>query len=211
MFKKICLAGFILLLSFSLSAQRQTYGRHSLEVYGTFNKVNPFHFFVSGGGFSWSVYGYDGYPVAGAEAFSVPLKLVYDELKDGEGNLLLPREEYNYNATEVVARGGYMLRLWAPRSRVVVFSAGASLGAGVRVCKELSGHVKVYDSEGTPTYFLSTGFLLNFIPQLQAEVFPLRNVSATFAFQPHMAIVSGIGGDVDWFRPQLTFGVKYYL
>lgn len=210
-FLSLFLSAFVAASSFSASAQRQTNGRHSFELYGDIGMISPTVLGVSGGGGTWSNYFYEGRVVWGADACIAPLPLVEEEVTDADGVVLLPEERHDLTSVEITACGGYLFRLWAPRSRVFILSAGASLGLGVRTCDALGSYAKGYSSSGDPSYYIRTGFLINVQPEVQAELFPFRNISAFVSFRPRMTLFCGLGGKVDWFRPMCSFGVKYYL
>lgn len=197
--------------------QRQTVGRHSLEAFGTLNGVSNALgrsvFTASGGGLQWGKYDYLGYVFAGAQACRGPLSLTESAITDSEGTLIAPESKHYFNYVDVAAYGGYALRVWAPRSRVVVLSAGLAGCVGIRNCGPMGGYVKVYDTSGRgeDVYYIKTGFLMQVMPVVAFEAFPFRNISFAVSYRPLMDVVSGLGGSYSWFHSVGSLSVKYYF
>lgn len=195
----------------SVLAQRQTAGRHSVEAHCSAVPDASGDIVLGGAGALWSNQGYSGRVVWGIDACSVPLTLVEPETLDGEGNLIAPEVSHDLRAVEILALGGYSQRIWAPRSRALILSAGIMGGAGVRHSRDIGDYVKVSDSHSGAVSYARTGILVTVLPEVQAEVFLFRNVSLYASFRPRVTVFTGLGGKVDWFIPSALAGLKLYL
>ena len=198
------LVALLFVSAFSGLAQRQTPGRPSFDGYVTFAQ-RPEAGFVSGGGMAWCNYNYIGRTTLGVDVFFEPRVLVEDAVyKDNE--LIAPETRNVLETADVCLSGGYLLRIWAPRSRSVILSAGGTLLAGVSYCKPLTGFCR---ENGKP--YSAAGIFLGLVPEAQLELFPFSNVSFYGAVRPRVCFLNGLGGTSDWFRMSYSFGFKFYI
>lgn len=201
---------FLILLCASVSsfAQRQTPGRSSVELYGS-----AIHGY--GGGIALSNYGFNGRTVFGLDVFCDHLAYYTPEIYSKDDEMVQPRIDYSYPSTQVLGTIGYLWRIYSNRSRSVVFSGGISVGLGVRYSPSMSGRSKTYDDYGNPSMsssYSSVGFLCAFIPELQMEAFPARNISMFASFRPRVLPWDVLGSSyMSWFAPVASVGLKYYL
>lgn len=215
------IVGCLLLCPVSLFAQRQTNGRPSVDAFMSFSTLTGDRFGLAGGGANWNMYRYASRVSWGVDvsALSLGVNLHADAQYDNTGTMIFPEENHSYEhlAYDITAGGGYHLRLLAPRSRVVILSAGVNGYAGVRYCSELSRYLKS-DFDSTVTKGSSsdeslskTAFVLNFVPEVLFEAFPFRNFSVAVSLRPRMNVIYSGKGDCDWLKLYLGFGAKYYL
>lgn len=211
------IAAAMALTSLPVAAQRQTAGRHSIEGAMFFGEDLP-DWRIAGGNLSWSNYNYFGRVVYGVDFLVSPMThhvdAQYVTAKVGDTDVtseVSPAADYDLWCRDLVATGGYMFRLLAPRNRVVVLSAGASLGVGVRMSKELTGYTYQTDNYGSEENYKGVGFLLQAYPEVQLEGFFLNNMSVFAIVKPRMSIVSGLKVNPRWFYMSYGFGLKYYL
>ena len=188
------------------AAQRQTAGRHSVEAYGAYAGGY-------GGGIGWSNYNYGGRVVWGLDVVGARVGLHYDANYASDGTTQIADAiDADLGAVDAVVTGGYLFRVWAPRSRVVILSAGGALGMGIRYCKRIGEYEKdPYSVSSDHAKYSRTGLLINFLPEVQLEVFPLKSMSLFVSARPHVTVFTTLGGKVDWFRMGCNAGLKYYL
>lgn len=199
------LCGLLLLLPFTGRAQRQTSGRPSLDVYGSFSLDGGMKF--AGGGFSWCQYDFVGRTAIGLDVFREYHGYTEAAVYDSKGEVLAPEVSYDFVSTDACGSLGYMFRLLAPRSRWVILSAGGHLLAGVKYVPEMAGFQKSSNKN-----YSSVGFYLGLVPDVQLEVFPLKNVSLYAGFRPRVRILSTVGGyDRNWYCLSVSTGLKFYL
>ena len=198
----------LLLVCFGASAQRQTPGRPSVEAYGSLAVSNPAY--MGGGGAFWCNHYFNGHTLFGLDYLREHHGFYRDAVyaKDGETMVEAPIAD-RFWSNDICGSIGYMFRIWAPRSRVVVFSAGGSLLAGIRYAPEMEAYpVEV----GGDKMFSPVGFYMGLVPEVQFEVFPFRNVSLYLSARPRARIYCSLGGKDDgWFLFTSAFGLKLYL
>ena len=196
--------------SLPASAQRQTPGRPSIEasavVGPTYGK--PYPVSVTGANFTfrqylrvsnWSV-GVD-YLMNPYYQFVIPAEYLDDVI-------VVPEKDYPFLVHDINFLAGYTVRLWAPRSRVVALSLGASISLGARIAPGLDkcqDYKKTYPMEGI------AGFIFGMIPEFQFEVFPFRNASFFAAARPRIQFLSTLKGECNWFCMTGAFGMRYYF
>lgn len=224
--KKICSVLLLFVLSFflcqGLSAQRQTPGRMSLSGYTTWSALVDKPIGFSGGGATWNRYFYNSFVSAGVEVSANPFTKVNvtDPIYDSQGQEVAPGESETIRALayDYTLGGGYYVRLLAPRSRVAILSAGINGYTGIRYspalgkfnpddldADEIGSKEKKKKVEGP------VGFILNIVPEVLLEVFPMKNASFYLSFRPKLSVVSTLDVESDWARMYLGAGVKYYL
>lgn len=204
----------LLAFSFPALAQRMTPGRQSVEVYGSFGRLGHYYG-PAGGGVLRASHGYRGRLTLGVDVMGVNMGLTEEEVVEedketGDVTVVRPGGVFDFKGTDICASVGYLYRVWAPRSRVFVLSAGGSGLLGARCCGGLHDHVRSADGSNVK-YYPSVGLVLGLVPEVQAEVFPFRNVSLYGSLRPRMTVVSTNGGDSDWLRMGLAMGLKFYL
>lgn len=210
----LCLFAFILSGAFVPAlAQRQTVGRPAVDVSVLFGGTTKSPFGVTGGTFNWMNHFNFGQTALGLDVSSEPCTyhLVRDAEYDGSGHLVNPAvdETYEFTTWDIAPGAGFYLRLLAPRSRVVILSAGLNLNVGIRFGQQITAFVNPNKSDGS--HFKSVGFLINLTPELKFEVFPLKNASLYVSCRPKIQLVSGYAGSCDWLRLYAGFGIKYYI
>lgn len=193
------------------SAQRWTQGRPSIDAQVLFGEgMNHRGIGVNGAVVSWNMYQYLGKVSAGLDYYTHPYDYVFAQqtVLDDDGNIVVvsPEETVTYRAHDITAGGGYFFRVLSTRNRTVIFSLGASVYAGVRLCNEI-GRI----SKGDGKNYSSVGFLLNVIPEAHFEVFPFSNVSLFLSARPRIQTVSTLAGNYGWFRFCWGFGGKFYF
>lgn len=206
------------LSSVEVSAQRQTPGRPSIDVYMNAGSISGRPFFPAGGGINYVRYGYLTRFTGGLDVSLSPLSFtehvnaIYK--KDNPDELVAPEENipYSFNAYDVLAGVGYHIRIYGTRNRVFILSAGGNFYLGARICEQLKSFTNPNkDNKQYP----SVGYLMSIVPEIQAEVFPFRSVSLYLAFRPKMDILDVLSLQdyvkVNWFRPCAAFGTKIYF
>lgn len=190
-------------LPLTLRAQRQTPGRPSFELSATFSQPfdQPVPVSVTGGSLIFRQYTRLANWSIGFDYFRSGHRII-DPAKYVDGALVEPEKVYPMLAQDFTLMGGYMIRIWAPRSRVVVFSAGASMYLG----DKFAPAVKAYD-ETLP----DNGFVFGMMPEVLFEVFPARNFSLYASFRPRVEFLTTLPGTTEVFRLAGAFGMKYYL
>lgn len=204
----IAVVSMAFFFSLSLSAQRQTPGRSSIEVYGSV-AFTP-GVYMGGGGANWCNHYFIGHTVFGLDVYREGHNFFKDAEYASDGiTMVAPPIDDHFWSTDINASIGYMFRIWAPRNRVVVFSGGGSLLAGVRYAPQMQTYVK--DANQGKMYS-AVGFFIGIVPELQFEVFPFRNISLYISARPRARIFCGLGGKDDgWLLFSGAFGLKYYL
>lgn len=189
-------------------AQRHTPGRPSFRIATDLSLGKTAGF--GGGGAEWHSYSYSGNSVLGAYALRSPVVLVTPAVVVDDVEVF-PEERSLAYTWEAAGRLGYMFRLWSPRSRWAVLSAGGGLDVGMRFFP------------GGEDEDVVMGFLLALSPEILAEVFPFRNVSLGVSFQPRMSVIDRAAFEKDedgkstgsrrvpWYRGFLSFSLTYYL
>lgn len=215
----VILAGFLLLVpSFSVQAQRQTRGRGSIDAYATFSGLTGGRFGPSGGGANWKMHQYLTHFSIGADVSALPVGVdihtdpVYEKTT---GEVVIPGSDTHaeHLAYDVCAGAGYYIRVLAPRSRVVILSAGANLYMGARCCPGLSSYSRsdLGASTSGDSPAATVGFVTSIVPEILLEVFPARNFSLSVSFRPRMCVVNTLQGSAPWLKCYAGFGGKYYL
>lgn len=202
----ISLLAVLCMAAAPVRAQRQTPGRPSMDGYVTLANTQR-GFGLAGGGFAWCNYDYGGRTSLGVDVFLDIQTLSEEAVYDSYGELVFPEENYTFGSYDVCAAGGYFFRLLAPRSRVFILSAGGTLLVGAKYCKPVSGFYK----DGGDKKYSPVGFLLGMVPEVQAELFPFRNVSLYVAARPRVEFLCGLGGHSEWFKMSYAGGLKIYL
>ena len=195
-------ASLFLLGSPRADAQRQTPGRPSLDMYGSFGSTG---FIPAGGGLVWCNYDFGGRTAIGIDVYRAPHSFTEAPIYSGK-EMVAPEIHHEFMSTDVTATVGYLLRVAAPRSRAVILSAGGHLLLGVKYAPEMGGFVK--DSMRN---YAQAGFLIGIAPEVQLEVFVSRNVSLYGSARPRVRVYSALGGHDDWFRMSGAAGLKIYL
>jgi len=204
-------AFFMAVSSFPSFAQRQTYGRTSVEAYGSFGEIHANgymgYFLPAGGGFNVSKYDYNWRWVLGADVLCSPHDYNEEAIYDKEGNLIAKSQYHILESTEICGAAGFLYRVWATRSRSLCVSAGASLLLGIKAVPEMG---KFYNPL-TGDYCKTVGFFLAGMPEIQVEYFPFTNISFFGSLRPRMRMVEVLPGKSGWFRMNMAFGAKIYL
>lgn len=200
-------AVFMLSGGFHASAQRHTPGRPSVGVYGTFSEVRNDRFGFTCGGVNWSQYRYLTYSTYGVDVSSLPLRVTTS------GNYEFGENTHEHIAYDITGGAGYFVRLYSPRSRVVILSAGVGGYTGIRLCDALSGYTgeMIDPDKGSSKSLGTVGYVLNAVPEVIFEVFPTGNLSVMVSGKARMTLVDTSHGRADWFQPYLAVGLKYYL
>lgn len=183
-------------------AQRQTPGRPSLDGYVSFGPG----FGVAGGGFYWCNYDFVGRTHFGLDIFREAHGFTEEAIYSSDQTMVAPESDYEFMATDVCGSVGYLYRLLAPRSRVIVLSAGGHLLFGAKAAPEMSNFKK-----STTANYSAVGFFMGAVPEVQLELFPFRNVSLYVSARPRLRLFSSLGGRSDWFVFSSSFGAKVYL
>lgn len=202
--------------SVEVSAQRQTPGRPSIDVYMNAGPISERPFFPAGGGINYVRYGYLTRFTGGLDVSLSPLSFIQhqDAVLDRDGNELAPEENnpYSFNSYDVLAGVGYHIRIYGTRNRVFILSAGGNFYLGARICEQLKSFTNPNKDD---KQYPSVGYLMSIVPEFQAEVFPFRSVSLYLAFRPKMDILDVLSLQdyvkVNWFRPCAAFGTKIYF
>jgi len=209
-----CLSFVLLGLSSTAGAQRQTIGRPAIDVSVLFGQTTKSPFTFVGGTAGWINHLNFGQTLVGLDVSAQPCSYHYvvDDEYDNSGNIVNPGKDeiWEFTTWDIQAGAGYYLRLLAPRSRVVILSAGVNLFAGVRYGQEISYFPKD-SSDPDGDHFNRIGFVCNLVPELKFEVFPLKNASLYLSCRPKIELVSGYGGRCSWLRAFAGVGFKYYL
>lgn len=207
--KRICHLSFLLaflpalIFPVSAVAQRQTPGRPSVEAYMNISGV-PFG--TAGGGAAWCNYNYNGHTVLGLDVYVHPRSLEEGAIvMDGEQ--VAPAVMHTLGCEDICFMGGYFWRLLAPRSRVVILSAGVTGLVGVSHC----GAIASFYNESKGSNYGPVGFVLGVMPELKLEAFPLRSASVYVSARPRVRIISTLGGGDRWLQLNYCLGVRYYL
>lgn len=202
----------IILMAFlfplGLSGQRQTPGRPSFEAYGTV-AFTP-GVYMGGGGANWCNHYFIGHTTFGLDVYREGHNFFKDAEYASDGvTMVAPPIDDHFWSTDINGSIGYMFRIWAPRNRVVVFSAGGSLLVGVRYAPQMQLYVK--DANQGKLYS-AVGVYVGIVPEVQMEVFPFRSVSLYVSARPRTRIYCGLGGKDDgWLLFSGAFGLKFYL
>lgn len=195
-------------------AQRQTVGRPAVDASVLFGRTNGSAFTFTGASVGWVSHLNRGQILRGLMVSEKPCEYHYvvEEEYDSSGNLVNPGIDdlHEFDVCDIQAGLGYHVRLLAPRSRVVILSAGAGLYAGVRYGKEVTAFPKDSDKPDGPR-LKSVGFVVTLVPEVKLEAFPLRNASVYLSCRPSLELLSGYGGKCSWIIPYAALGVKYYL
>lgn len=183
--------------------QRQTPGRPSVVGYVSFGGTGAV---PSGGGISWCNHDFVGYSAIGVDVFRGPHVFTEPGTVSG-GEVISPESVHELVSTDLAASFGYLYRVAAPRSRVVVLSAGGHVLVGAKVSQEVAGFDKV---SGTGKNS-SVGVLIGVVPEAQLEVFPAKSVSLFASARPRIRVISGLAGKDRWLIFSAGCGIKVYL
>ena len=209
----ICIAAACFALSVDCFAQRQTPGRPSINASAVFGKgFDGKMVGINGGIISWSNYQYRTHLTYSLEFNTHPFEIyspaVFADL-NGQEVLISPEVNDELRCFDLSAGGGYFLRLLGTRNRVFVISGGLSCFVGLRNCEAL----KEYEYEGKDGKYKNypgNGLIIYFVPEIQMEVFPFRNVSIFASARPHLEVLSTIA-KYPWFTFNWGVGLKFYL
>lgn len=203
-------------------AQRQTPGRMSLSGHTTWSGLDGGRFGFSGGGATWNRYYYNTFLSVGADVSATPFSKVYvaDPVYDSQGNEVAPGESETVSALayDITVGGGYYVRLFAPRNRVVILSAGINGYTGIRYSHALGKFNpddvdldEIGSKDSKKKADGPVGYVLNIVPEVLVEAFPMKNASFYLSFRPKLSVISTLDVEAGWARMYLGVGVKYYL